>query len=97
MQTGSKELKSAPIDCQKAAKDVLNSLQKQPIPTILRLHNLKGYSKPTIWKIDIYANKSWGNPPDKPKGREVEFSKKEVLREEVEIYRQPNHGCLETC
>ncbi len=54
-----KELKSAPIDCQKAAKDVLNSLQKQPIPTILRLHNLKGYSKPTIWKIDIYANKSW--------------------------------------
>jgi hypothetical protein len=27
-----------------------------------------------------------GNPPDKPKDREVEFSKKEVLREEVEIY-----------
>lgn len=27
-----------------------------------------------------------GNPPDKPKAREVEFSKKEVLREEVEIY-----------
>lgn len=36
-----------------------------------------------------------GNPPDKPKTREVEFSKKEVLREEVEIYRQPDHGCLE--
>jgi hypothetical protein len=29
---------------------------------------------------------SLGNPPDKPKSREVEFSKKEVLREEVEIY-----------
>jgi hypothetical protein len=40
---------------------------------------------------------SAGNPPDKPKAREVEFSKKEVLREEVEIYRQPNHGCLEAC
>jgi hypothetical protein len=38
-----------------------------------------------------------GNPPDKPKTPEVEFSKKEVLREEIEIYRQPNHGCLEAC
>jgi 4-hydroxy-3-methylbut-2-enyl diphosphate reductase len=38
-----------------------------------------------------------GNPPDKPKVREVEFSKKEVLREEVKIYRQPDHGCPETC
>ena len=28
-----------------------------------------------------------GNPPDKPKAPEVEFSKKEVLSEEVEIYR----------
>jgi hypothetical protein len=27
-----------------------------------------------------------GNPPEKPKAREVEFSIKEVLREEVEIY-----------
>ncbi|MDP1936670.1 MAG: hypothetical protein Q8K91_05640 [Hylemonella sp.] len=39
----------------------------------------------------------WGNPPDKPMAPEVEFSKKEVLREEVEIYRQPDHGCLEAC
>jgi hypothetical protein len=38
-----------------------------------------------------------GNPPDKPKVREVEFSKKEVLREEVKIYRQPDHGCPEAC
>ena len=38
-----------------------------------------------------------GNPPDKPKSREVEFSKKEVLREEVKIYRQPDHGCIEAC
>jgi hypothetical protein len=40
---------------------------------------------------------SKGNPPDKPKSREVEFSKKEVLREEVKIYRQPDHGCPEAC
>jgi hypothetical protein len=38
-----------------------------------------------------------GNPPDRPKAPEVEFSKKEVLHEEVEIYRQPDHGCIETC
>ena len=40
---------------------------------------------------------STGNPPVKPKSREVEFSKKEVLREEVKIYRQPDHGCIEAC
>ncbi|MFM2049765.1 MAG: hypothetical protein RL682_256, partial [Pseudomonadota bacterium] len=38
-----------------------------------------------------------GNPPDKPKAPEVEFFKKEVLREEVKIYRQPNHGGLKAC
>jgi hypothetical protein len=27
-----------------------------------------------------------GNPPEKPKVPEVEFSKKEVLREEIKIY-----------
>jgi hypothetical protein len=47
----------------------------------------------------FYIRKEWldGNPPDKPKVREVEFSKKEVLREEVKIYRQPDHGCPEAC
>ena len=35
------------------------------------------------------------NPPVKSRPSEVEFSKKEVLREEVEIYRQPDHGCSE--
>lgn len=38
-----------------------------------------------------------GNPPEKPKAPEVEFSKKEVLREEVKIYGQPDHGCFEAC
>jgi hypothetical protein len=38
-----------------------------------------------------------GNPPDKPKAPEAEFSRKEVLHEEFEINRQPDHGCLEAC
>lgn len=38
-----------------------------------------------------------GNPPDKPKVPEVEFSKKEVLHEEIEIYGQPDHGCTQAC
>ena len=47
--------------------------------------------------IDRTAPMSLGNPPNKPKVPEVEFSKKEVLREEVKIYGQPNHGCFEAC
>ena len=39
---------------------------------------------------------SEGNPPDRPKAPEVEFSTKEFLREEVKIYRQPDHGCAQT-
>ena len=39
---------------------------------------------------------SCGNPPDRPKAPEVEFSTKEFLREEVKIYRQPDHGCAQT-
>ena len=38
-----------------------------------------------------------GNPPENPKAAEVEFSKKEDLREEIKIYGQPNHGCFEAC
>jgi len=37
-----------------------------------------------------------GNPPARPKAPEVEFSTKEFLREEVKIYRQPDHGCAQT-
>jgi oligoendopeptidase F len=37
-----------------------------------------------------------GNPPEKPPVSKVEFSKKEVLHEEIEICRQPDHGRLET-
>jgi hypothetical protein len=48
-------------------------------------------------QIEIVIGNIVGNPPDKPKVREVEFSKKEFLREEVKIYRQPDHGCIEAC
>jgi hypothetical protein len=42
------------------------------------------------------CRQSWrGNPSDKPKTGEVDFSKKEVLSEKVEIYRQSDHGCIE--
>ena len=48
-------------------------------------------------KILKKNNDKWGNPPNRPKAREVEFSLKEFLREEVKIYRQPDHGCPQTC
>jgi len=43
---------------QKAAKDALELLQKNPSARSLRLHPLKDYAKPTIWKIDVFTNKS---------------------------------------
>ena len=54
-----------------------------------------------VWGVAVLPNTSPvlvlkaaynGNPPEKAKNKKIEFSKKEVLREEVEIYRQPNHG-----
>ncbi len=37
----------------------------------------------------VNLSRTWatclGNPPDKPKSREVEFSEKEVLHEEIQI------------
>jgi hypothetical protein len=52
--------------------------------------DFRSFSLATNRKLDKY-----GNPPAIPMTSEVEFSKKEVLREEVKIYRQPNHGCSE--
>jgi hypothetical protein len=36
-------------------------------------------------QIDASLQYCCGNPPDKPKSREVEFSEKEVLHEEIQI------------
>jgi hypothetical protein len=44
---------------QLAAKEALELLQKNPQSTVLRLHSLKAYPKPTVWKIDVFSNHSW--------------------------------------
>ena len=28
-------------------------------PSVVRVHPLSGYGKPTLWKLDVYANRSW--------------------------------------
>ena len=76
-------------------------------PATRTVYLCKAYSGGIFWSsahcqtqsalVDRIATVPAGNPPDKPKAPEVEFSMKEVLREEVEIYGQPDHGCLETC
>lgn len=53
------DLRAAPIDVQQAALAALQLLQAHPGAKSLRLHNLKGIPKPTVWKIDVYANHAW--------------------------------------
>lgn len=53
------ELLGAPADVRKAVRDALELLLRNPRAKTLRLHNLTGFPKPTIWKIDVFANHSW--------------------------------------
>lgn len=53
------ELQAAGPDVQQAARDALKLLKANPRAKTLRLHSLSGYCKPTIYKIDVYANHSW--------------------------------------
>lgn len=53
------DLRSAPAEVQRAALEALRLLQVNPSAKSLRLHTLKGMPKPTVWKIDVYANHSW--------------------------------------
>lgn len=53
------EFASLPGDVAKAAKDALELLQKNPRARSLRLHPLTGLPKPSVWKIDVFANHSW--------------------------------------
>ncbi|WP_146033757.1 hypothetical protein [Alicycliphilus denitrificans] len=53
------DLRSAPAEVQRAALEAIRLLQTNPGAKSLRLHNLKGMPKPTIWKIDVYANHAW--------------------------------------
>ena len=46
-------------DVQKAAKEALDTLKKNPEARVLRLHPLTGLPKPTVWKIDVFNNHSW--------------------------------------
>ena len=53
------ELTSLDPQTQKAAREALKLLQNHPAAKSLRLHSLKGYAKPTIWKIDVFTNRSY--------------------------------------
>lgn len=54
-----KELAACPLEVRQAVKDVLKKIRKNSDSGVLRLHPLKGYPKPTIYKIDVTSNKSW--------------------------------------
>jgi plasmid stabilization system protein ParE len=53
------ELAAAPEDVRIALKDVLRRARENPEAGALRFHSLKGYGKPTLYKFDVFPNKSW--------------------------------------
>lgn len=53
------ELKAASHDVQQAALDALKLLQSNPKSKVLRLHQLKQFKKPAVWKIDVFSNHAW--------------------------------------
>lgn len=53
-----KDLAGSPSDIQLAASKALKKLIENSSANSIRLHNLQGH-KPTIWKIDVFPNKSW--------------------------------------
>lgn len=53
------EMRSLPPDVARATKDALALLQQNPRAKSLRLHPLTGLPKPTVWKIDVFANHAW--------------------------------------
>lgn len=53
------DFRSAPPSVQQAVAAALKLLQVNPGAKSLRLHPLKGMPKPTVWKIDVYANHAW--------------------------------------
>lgn len=46
-------------DVLAATKEALELLKTNPQAKTLRLHTLTGLPKPTVWKIDVFANHSW--------------------------------------
>ena len=53
------DLRSSPPEVQRATLEALKHLQANPGAKSLRLHTLSGMPKPTVWKIDVYANHAW--------------------------------------
>lgn len=53
------ELQKLEPDVLVAAKAALELLKTNPEARTLRLHTLTGLPKPTVWKIDVFANHSW--------------------------------------
>jgi hypothetical protein len=53
------DVRAAPIDVARAAEAARKTLIQNSRAGALRLHPLKGYPKPTIFKIDVTANHSW--------------------------------------
>ena len=53
------EARALDPDTARALGEALQLLLDNPRAGRLRLHSLSGYGKPTIWKIDVYSNRSW--------------------------------------
>lgn len=53
------DAKSLDPETATALRDALKLLKANPRAKSLRLHPLSGYGKPTIWKIDVFTNRSW--------------------------------------
>ena len=49
----------APKDVRQAAEAALEKMLANASAGALRLHPLRGYPKPTIFKIDVLSNHSW--------------------------------------
>ena len=54
-----RDIRGVMPEVQEAVKAALKLLQANPRAKALRLHPLKGMPKPTVWKIDVFANHSW--------------------------------------
>ena len=53
------DVRAAPPDVVADATAALKKLMQNPGAGSLRLHALSGYPKPTIYKIDVRADRSW--------------------------------------
>ena len=53
------EFLAASAEVQEAAEKAVETLMTNPSSRLLRLHPLKQFGKPSVWKIDVFANHSW--------------------------------------